>query len=132
MSINRRDFIASAGAATVAAAMQKRLLSQGTTNMHGLIVKMKAVPGKRDALIAILLEGVNEMPGCLSYVIAHDPADPNAIWITEVWDSQESHKASLSLPAVQRAISRGKPLIAGFGERFETKPIGGHGISKHG
>ena len=132
MSINRRNFIASAGAATVAAAMQKRLLSQGTTNMHGLIVKMKAVPGKRDALIAILLEGVNEMPGCLSYVIAHDPADPNAIWITEVWDSQESHKASLSLPAVQRAISRGKPLIAGFGERFETKPIGGHGISKHG
>jgi quinol monooxygenase YgiN len=45
-----------------------------------------------------------------------------------VWDSQESHRASLSLPSVQEAISRGKPLIAGFGERFETTPIGGHGI----
>ena len=32
------------------------------------------------------------MPGCLSYVVAKDPADENAIWITEVWDSQASHK----------------------------------------
>jgi quinol monooxygenase YgiN len=131
MFISRRNFIASAGAATVAAAIPTRLLSQGTTNMYGLIGKLKTVPGKRDALITILLESVGEMPGCLSYVIAHDPADPDAIWITEVWDSQESHKASLSLPPVRRAISHGKPLIAGFGERFETKPIGGYGIGKH-
>jgi hypothetical protein len=40
----------------------------------------------------------------------------------------ERHKASLSLPAVQGAIARGRPLIAGFGERFETNPIGGHGL----
>ena len=26
------------------------------------------------------------------------------------------------------AIARGRPLIAGFGERFETHPIGGHGL----
>ena len=132
MSISRRNFIASAGAVTVAAAVPTHLLPQRATNMYGLIGKLKAVPGKRDALIAILLEGVSEMPGCLSYVIAQDPADPDAIWITEVWDSQESHKASLSLPAVQRAISRGKPLIAGFGERFETKPIGGQGLNQNG
>lgn len=131
MFISRRNFIAGAGVATVAAAIPTDLLSPGTTNMYGLIGKLKALPGQRDALITILLEGIGEMPGCLSYVIAHDPADPNAIWITEVWDNQESHKASLSLPAIQRAISRGKPLIAGFGERFETKPIGGQGLNKH-
>ena len=96
--------------------------------MHGLIGKMKVVPGQRDALIAILLEGTSGMPGCLSYVVAQDPADPDGIWITEVWDSPESHKASLSLPSVQQAISRGRPLIAGFGERFETRPVGGHGL----
>ncbi|MBV6452218.1 MAG: hypothetical protein MHPDNHAH_02973 [Anaerolineales bacterium] len=96
--------------------------------MYGLIGKMNATPGQRDALIAILLDGIHDMPGCLSYVIAKDPTDENAIWITEVWENEESHKASLSLPSVQNAISRGRSLIAGFGERFETIPVGGHGI----
>jgi quinol monooxygenase YgiN len=74
--------------------------------MYGLIGKLNAVPGQRDELVAILLEGTQGMPGCLSYVIASDPADGNALWITEVWDSQASHQASLSLPAVQAAIAR--------------------------
>ena len=69
------------------------------------------------------------MPGCLSYVIASDPADDNALWITEVWDSQASHRASLSLPAVQSAIAKGRAMIASFGSRVETVPIGGHGIT---
>ena len=96
--------------------------------MYGLIGRMKVVPGQRDALIAILLKGVSGMPGCLSYVVAQDATDADAIWVTEVWDSQDSHRASLSLPSVQQAVARGKPLIAGFGERFETKPVGGHGL----
>lgn len=54
--------------------------------------------------------------------------DPDTIWITEVWDNQESHQASLSLPSVQVAIAKAKPLIASFGERFITEPIGGHGL----
>ena len=96
--------------------------------MYGLIGKMRAVSGQRDALISILLNGVSDMPGCLSYVVARDPADADAIWVTEVWDSQASHKASLSLPSVKDAISRGKPLIASFDEYIETNPVGGHGI----
>ena len=105
---------------------------KGTTSRYGLIGKMKVVPGQRDALISILIEGVSGMPGCLSYIVAQDPTDPDAIWVTEVWDRQGSHQASLSLPSVQQAITRGKPLIAGFGERFETKPVGGHGLSARG
>lgn len=96
--------------------------------MYGLIGKMKVLRGQRDALITILLDGVGEMPGCLSYVIARDPKDANAVWITEVWDDQTSHRASLSLPAVQQVIARARPLIAGFAERFETNPVGGHGL----
>ena len=96
--------------------------------MYGLISKMTAVAGQRDALATILLDGTRAMPGCLSYVIARDPADDDALWITEVWDSQATHKASLSLPAVQAAIAKGRPLIAGFSNRVETVPIGGHGI----
>ncbi len=97
--------------------------------MYGLIGKMKAVIGQRDALISILMEGMGSMPGCLSYIVAQDPTDQDAIWITEVWTSQTRHQESLSLPSVQKAISLGRPLIAGFDERFETTPIGGYGLS---
>jgi quinol monooxygenase YgiN len=97
--------------------------------MYGLIGKFVAVDGQRDALITILLESTEGMPGCLSYVVARDPADANAVWITEVWDSKESHRSSLGLPAVQAAINRGRPLIASFGQHVETEPIGGVGLT---
>jgi quinol monooxygenase YgiN len=96
--------------------------------MYGLIGKMLATPGKRDELIDILVKVVAGMPGCLSYVVAKDASDPDTIWVTEVWDSKASHDASLSLASVQQAITKGKPMIAGFGERFETEPTGGHGL----
>ena len=96
--------------------------------MYGLIGKMKAVSGQRDALIAILLDGISNMPGCLSYIVAKDPTDDDSIWITEVWDNQSSHKASLSLDSVREAITKARPLIAGFDEHIETQPVGGQGI----
>jgi len=96
--------------------------------MYGLIGKMKVAPGQRDTVVSAILESIGSMPGCLSYVVAEDSSDPDAIWITEVWDSKESHLASLKLPAVQQAIARAKPHITGFGERFETVPIGGRGL----
>jgi quinol monooxygenase YgiN len=96
--------------------------------MYGLIGKIKAVSGQRDALISILTQGVADMPGCLSYIVAQDTTDQDAIWVTEVWDNQTSHQASLALPSVQEAIKLGRPLIAGFGERFETIPLGGQGL----
>ena len=128
MNVERRDFLAMAGATTALAAFPANAISEGK-NMYGLIGKMTVVAGKRDELIAILLEGVAGMPGCLSYVVAKDPTDADAIWITEVWDSQESHKASLSLPSVKQAITRGKPLITGFSNNTVTEPVGGHGLS---
>jgi quinol monooxygenase YgiN len=99
--------------------------------MYGLIGKMNAVSGQRDALVAILLESTQAMPGCLSYIIATDPADADALWITEVWDNQASHKGSLALPAVQAAIAKARPMIAGFSNRVETVPIGGYGLVKN-
>lgn len=97
--------------------------------MYGLIGKMLATPGNRDALAAILLQGISGMPGCLSYIVAQDSANPDALWVTEVWTSQAEHQASLSLPSVRAAIAQARPIIAGFGERFETTPLGGQGLA---
>lgn len=95
--------------------------------MYGLIGQMLATPGKRDELVAILTESSAAMPGCLSYVIALDAVNADAIWITEVWDSPQSHKASLQLPAVRAAIAKARPIIAGFPQHFETVPVAGVG-----
>ena len=96
--------------------------------MYGLIGKMTAVAGRRDELTTILLDAIVDMPGCLSYVVAKDTNDANAIWITEVWDSKASHDASLSLPQVKAAIAKAKPLIASFGDGIVTTPVGGQGL----
>ncbi|WP_196257750.1 putative quinol monooxygenase [Pelagibacterium limicola] len=96
--------------------------------MYGLIGRMIAAEGKRDELIGILLEHQDGMPGCVSYVVAKDPLDVNAIWITEVWDSQDSHKGSLSLPSVRQAIEKAMPLIAAFDQHHEIEPVGGIGV----
>ena len=90
--------------------------------MYGLISNIIAVDGKRDELIAILVEGSQNMPGCRSYVVARDIASPDTIWVTEVWANRESHQKSLTLPAIKQAISKGRAMIAGFGERIETEP----------
>ncbi|HET9159151.1 MAG TPA: antibiotic biosynthesis monooxygenase family protein [Caulobacteraceae bacterium] len=96
--------------------------------MYGLIGKMIAQPGRRDDLLVILEAQVGPMPGCLSYVIAKDPQDANALWITEVWEDTASHQASLSLPQVKAAIHQAMPLIASVDHRVETEPVKGIGL----
>jgi quinol monooxygenase YgiN len=128
----RREFLTLAGAAAIAGLASRETVAQPAIGgtMYGLIGKVTVGPGQRDAFAAILLEGGQAMPGCLSYIIAADPADADALWITEVWDNQANHQASLSLPAVQAAITKGRPMIAGFSNRVETVPIGGIGIPR--
>lgn len=93
--------------------------------MYGLIVKLAAVAGKREELIAVLAGSTTNMPGCFSYVVARDSKDENSIWVTEVWDSEASHDASLSLPAVKQAVVQAKPMVANFEKVAITTPIAG-------
>ena len=97
--------------------------------MYGLIGKMRAARGQRDAVMDLLLTSTGALPGCLNYIIARDPADADAIWVTEVWIDAESHKASLQLPEVQATIAKARPFIAGFEFQVETHPVGGFGLA---
>ena len=99
--------------------------------MYGLIGKMTAVAGRRDELTDVLLHGLGRMPGCLSYIVAHDPADADAIWVTEVWTDEAAHRASLQAPEVKAAIQRGVPLIETFSDTVTTTPLGGIGLGMH-
>jgi len=124
--INRRTLMA-AGAIL---AISGPAAARGGTPMYGMIARIKAQPGKRAELAAILLEGTGTMPGCLYYVVAEDVADPDTLVVTEAWDSKQSHDESLKLPAVQAALAKGRPLIAGFEKIAETVPLGGVGLPR--
>ena len=98
--------------------------------MYGLIGRILAQPGKRAELAALLVPGEGGLPGCLSYIVAEDAEVPDALWVTEVWESPAAHRASLHLPEVQAAIAKGRPLIAGFDSRAETQVLGGIGLPR--
>ena len=93
--------------------------------MYGMISKITAAPGKRDQVIQTLGDATVSMPGCKGYVIAKDAADENAIWVTEFWDTQSSHDASLKLPRVQKSMTDARPLITGFERIAVTEPVRG-------
>lgn len=124
--IARREFIG-AGALALLAGRALAAEIEGSSRveeLYGLIGQMKAAPGKRDELVGYLLEGSNEMPGNLAYIVAKDAEDADAVWITEVWRSKADHAGSLTLPAVRAAIAKARPIIAGFGQSVETVPVG--------
>ncbi|MBV8865071.1 MAG: antibiotic biosynthesis monooxygenase [Acidobacteriaceae bacterium] len=102
--------------------------SQEASGMWGLIAKITLSPGKRDEMIKILEASAADMPGCLSYIVAKDAADENTLWVTEVWESIASHDASLSLPAVKKAIPLGKAIVANFERIAVTSPVWGAGL----
>ena len=96
--------------------------------LHGTI---RAKPGQRDALLAVLLDaskGAPRMPGCRLYIVSLVPDDPDAIAVTEVWDDKASHDASLTLESVRETIGRARPLIDGTGSSSEFRPVSGLGL----
>ena len=93
--------------------------------LHGTI---RAKTGKRDALLAVLVEaskGAPRMPGCRLYVVSLVPDDPDAVAVTEIWDDKASHDASLTLESVRETIGRARPLIAGGGTSTTFRPVAG-------
>ena len=106
---------------------------KGRRMYYGLTGKMIAVEGKRDELAAILLDAAKELrknADCLVYIVSVSETEPNAIWVSEVWKSKQAHADSLKPASTREMIARARPLIAGFGERFETQPLGGKGLPR--
>jgi quinol monooxygenase YgiN len=79
--------------------------------------RLGAEPGRRNELLAVLEETAHAavMPGCQLYLVAVDATDPDGVWVTEVWQSEEAHAASLQLETVKRQIARARPLLDSAG-----------------
>ncbi|SEJ44684.1 putative quinol monooxygenase [Demequina mangrovi] len=93
--------------------------------MHGLISAFEVSEGARAEVVAALVEGSRGMPGNLSYVVAEDVENAGVVWVTELWESEEAHRASLALPEVQEAIAKARPHLRGMRTRAVTRPVAG-------
>ena len=99
---------------------------------YGCYVKFTAQPKQRDALVEHLLSaaaGASKATGCVLYIINTSPTEPESVWVTEVWRSQEEHDASLTTPGAQAAIKQVLPLLAGSPEKIDVLPVGGKGFT---
>ncbi|MGW7575731.1 putative quinol monooxygenase [Streptomyces sp. NPDC054765] len=98
---------------------------------YGYQATMKARPGHRDEVIAILLRGTDGLraAGCRLYAVGvADATDPDLIWVNELWDTKEQHDASLLLPETKAAIAEALPLLTGEFTGQELSVVGGVGV----
>lgn len=81
-------------------------------------------PGRRDDLVALLTrrnDTLREL-GCRLYEVGTSDAEPDTVFVVELWDSAADHAASLHHPDVRAAIEAGRPLLSGSfgGFRFDV------------
>ncbi len=99
----------------------------------GRYVKFTAQPGRGEELVGLLLraaESLRDAPGCELYVVNRSATDPDEIWVTELWLSQESLDASLERLATEEGraqIAEVMALLSGPPERTDLEPLGGVG-----
>ena len=83
-----------------------------------------ALPGKRDELIVHLTRpsAVLADAGCLLYEVGVDDAQPDTVFVVELWTDATAHRGSLDLPEVQASITAARPLLSGEfgGFRFDV------------
>ena len=92
--------------------------------MYGLIVKLTAAPNSRDDLITMLGgDDSHTIPGCLSFIVAEDTSHPDILWVTEVWESQAAHEASLAGPAADDRFKDAGTIIIGHQKVATTAPV---------
>lgn len=86
--------------------------------------KPESVEELRDFLISIM-PGIKVSPGCESVQLYQSQADPTKFTMIEVWDSTESHQASVKeIPP--ELIAKIRPLLAsvpsgGYFEMIDQK-----------
>ncbi len=70
--------------------------------MRTLIVRIQIKPEYRDQFLASMLDdargSVRDEPGCLRFDVVQDEADPNRIWLYEVYRDQAAFEEHLKAP----------------------------------
>jgi quinol monooxygenase YgiN/quercetin dioxygenase-like cupin family protein len=96
-------------------------------------VKFTAQPDRGDEVAELLLgaaESLRDTAGCELYVINRSRSEPDVVWVTEMWLSQEALDASLEQLDTDEAkarIAAVRALLAQPPELTALEPLGGVG-----
>lgn len=101
---------------------------------HSVYTRFNARTGRGAELIDVLLRTndiVSEADGCRLYIINHDLDNPDHIWVTELWDSQEDHAISLTLDGCKELLAEAMHLLATPPEQIAMNAIAGKGVEEY-
>ncbi|GIG62446.1 hypothetical protein Lfu02_68180 [Longispora fulva] len=100
--------------------------------MYALLNKLTAKPGHRDEVLELLVASgrlLRDNPACLLYLVSASVAEPEVIWVQDLWIGREEHEAFLNRPELRPFIDRTVPLLAGMPEQMELRSVRGVGAS---
>jgi quinol monooxygenase YgiN/mannose-6-phosphate isomerase-like protein (cupin superfamily) len=99
----------------------------------GRYVKFTAQPGRGDEVAVSLLraaDSLRDTAGCELYVINRSSSEPDVVWVTELWLSQEALDASIEQLKTEEGkaqVAEVVALLAQPPELTELEPLGGVG-----
>ncbi len=93
---------------------------------HGFQAIMTALPGKRDEVIALLLDAPSlPDPACVVFLVGRATDDEDTVYVTEGWTGREEHSCAVASPEAQALIAKLQPLLAGEARYADQLPVGG-------
>lgn len=96
---------------------------------HGFHATMTAVPGKGDALVELLLDAPSlGNADCLVFLVGRSATNPDLVFVTEGWSSQEAHGRFFASDVAQAYVARFGPLVAGESAYVDEVPVGGKAV----
>jgi quinol monooxygenase YgiN len=96
-----------------------------------MLAKLPVQPGKRDEFITAfssMFPVVDDEPGTLVYALHTDDADPDLVWVYELYSDEEALAVHGSSDGMKAAIAAFGPLLAGRPELIRLTPVQAAGI----
>jgi quinol monooxygenase YgiN len=86
---------------------------------YGLFSSMISQSGRREELVGFLVraaELLESNPDCALYSVA-TAAEPELVYVYEIWTDQQAHDTSLQAPEIRTLIDTARPAIAGIADQ---------------
>jgi quinol monooxygenase YgiN len=98
---------------------------------YALLNRLTAKQGQRDEVVQNLIESgtlFDHNAACLLYLVTEPADDPDAIWVVDLWTSEEEHARALQAPELQSYVAKTVPLLERMPEQIELRTRGGKGL----
>lgn len=107
-----------------------------TATRVGRLMTMTARPGRGNDLAAALVAvaaGLRDFPGCEAYLISQNRADPDTVYVVEIWADEAAANAALdganTATGYGASITDVPAMLTDRPHRVDMVPLGGVGLT---